>query len=356
MAAEQLTLIDLVDGMCAGNDVFMRPLLVAKDIMTTDVKSLTLDHTVNACVKHMKDLKIRHIPLIDIPYDDSANPYFVGVISERDVMRLISPSIKKVGEQEIDKRALKQLSSQIVSRKPKTVSPDTPIDEVISILLDNRIDMVPVLSASELVGIITTYDLLKVFIEFNEVVAQLYQKLNESSQAGELASTETSDTKTLSMLMSQTAQDIMTKQVISLLPYDKLEMAIDLMQEHQCRHVPVTDEDGKLLGIISDRDVLRHLHYTGKREIGKQKKFREHLFKAEPDFVNLKMTLIKIMKLRVTYVLSSVSTCDAARTLQKLKRSCLPVVDEQKKLLGILTMTDLLRALLAIYGGKAKGR
>ena len=48
------------------------------------------------------------------------------------------------------------------------------------------------------------------------------------------------------------------------------------------------------------------------------------------------------------------STYSAAEILRKLRVSCLPVVDEQNTLLGIVTMTDLMSALLAVYGERAE--
>jgi CBS domain-containing protein len=284
--------------------------------------------------------------MVDIPCDDNAKPYFVGIISERDVLRLISPSVKTTSDQEIDKRALRQLLAQIVTRKPKTVSPDTPIAEVLTLLLDNHFDMLPVLDEADVVGIITTTDLLKIFLKLDKVVCQLSPDLNKTAYPG--------DANVLSLWTSQTVHDVMTKQVISLLPQDDLATAIDLMQEHKFRHIPIINEDGKLRGIVSDRDVLRQLHYAGKRPMGKESKFRDHLFRADPNFINLERPLIRMMTRTVTHVLPGMSVCDAAKILYELRLSCLPVLDEQKNLLGILTMTDLMSALLAIYGNKAE--
>ena len=54
MVTEQLALVDLIDDMCAGNDVVLKPIRFARDIMTKEVRTLTLDHSVNACIKLMK--------------------------------------------------------------------------------------------------------------------------------------------------------------------------------------------------------------------------------------------------------------------------------------------------------------
>ena len=356
MATEQLTLLDLIDDMSAGNDVVLQPIRFARDIMTKEVRTLTLDHSVNACITLMKALKIRHLPLVDVPYGENEKPYFVGVVSQRDVLRVISPSVKAPGEQKIDKRALRQLLAQVVARKPQTASPDTPIPEVIMAMLDNHCDMIPVLAETKLVGIITTVNIIKIFSRLDKAVHKLYPALDKAAKPGDLVSAAPGDAKPLFLWISQTAREIMTRPVISLTPQDDLAEAINLMQDNKFRHIPIIDEYGKLQGIISDRDILRHLHYAGKRPMGRQMKFREHLFRVDPEFVNLKLPLERIMTRKVTHILPDNSTCDAAETLRNLRVSCLPVVDEQNNLLGIVTVTDLMSVLLAVYGEKVQER
>jgi len=350
MATEQLALLDLIDDMSAQKNVVLKPIRFARDIMTKKVRTLTLDHSVNACIKLMKALRIRHLPLMDISYDEKTKPYFVGIVSQRDILRLIAPSVKKPGEEEvIDKRALRQLLAQVVARKPITVAPDTPIPEVIMTMLDNHIDMVPVLTDTEVVGIITAMDIIKIFFRFDKILRKLYPKLNKATQPDDLAATVPDDAKPLCLWMSKPVRQIMTRQVFSLSPQHDLAEAINLMQENKFRHIPIIDENGKLQGIISDRDILRHLHYAGKRPMGRQKKFRDHLFKVDPKFVNLKMPLERIMTQKLTHISPDSSTYSAAETLRKSKVSCLPVADDQNNLLGIVTMTDLMSALLDAY-------
>lgn len=106
MANVQFRLIDLIDDMCDGKDVFFRSVRVAKDVMTNDVKTLTLDDTVEVCLKFMKDKEVRHVPVMDIPTEEEGKPYFVGVVSERDMFRQVSPYVGKVGEEDTDSKAL----------------------------------------------------------------------------------------------------------------------------------------------------------------------------------------------------------------------------------------------------------
>ena len=341
MATKQLTLINQIKDMCTGNDVVYQPPKYARDIMTEEVRTLTLDDTVGACIRLMKTLGFHHIPLMDIPYEGDKTPYFVGVVSQRDVLRMAPLFLEKTGGKEVDKRAMRQLLAQVVERETKTVLPKTPIAEVITTMLDNHIDMVPVVVAKEVVGIITTTDIIRVFHKLTKALHKLCPEVNDSRLPAAA--------NPLRKWISQTVRDIMSEQVISLMPEDDLFRVVDIMQDSKFRHIPVTDEDGKLQGIISDRDILRYLHYAGRRPLQRQKKFRDHLFRADPGFVNLMMPLEMVMTSKVTHILPEASAHSAAKKLLKSKVGCLPVVDDQNNLTGIVTTADLMSTLLTIY-------
>ena len=141
----------------------------------------------------------------------------------------------------------------------------------------------------------------------------------------------------------------MTEQVICMEPQDSLAKAIEVMQTEKFRHVPIIDEQGKFVGLVSDRDILRNLPFAGKRPLLPAKKFREHLFATDSWTENLQQPLESVMAQKVLHILPGCSVCKAADTLYSKKISCLPVVDKQEKLLGIVTVTDLMRALLWAY-------
>jgi len=149
MANGQYRLIDLIDEMRNGRDVIFQSIHLVKDIMTCNVKTLTLDDTVETSLEFMKDNNVRHIPIMDVLTEEGEKPYFVGIVSQRDVFRQISPYIGKIGDAETDSKALHQQLGQIVTRNPKSVSPETEIPEMLTIMVDNHIDMVPVLSDGE---------------------------------------------------------------------------------------------------------------------------------------------------------------------------------------------------------------
>jgi CBS domain-containing membrane protein len=363
----QLKLIDVIEEMClsrldsakratTGTEkvVCFQPMRLARDIMNTDVKTLTLDHTVSHCLRFMKGRRVRHVPVVDLPNEGETKPYFVGVVSERDVLRLNEPDVEVINKQNKDQRSLRQLLVNIVARKPKSASPQTSVQEVIMIMTSHHIDMVPVLDDADLVGVITTTDLMKLFFKLDEVIHKLCPELNKGAAPVDMASESVAKANILSSWISRGVQKIMTEQVISLEPQDDLARAIEVMQDEEIRHIPIMDEQEKFVGLVSDRDILRNLPYAGRRPPSPPKRFREHLFATNTWTKCLLLPLESIMVRKVLHISPGCSVCEAAQILYKKKISCLPVIDEQEKLRGIVTVTDLMRALLTAYEPAAK--
>lgn len=349
MENEQFKIIDLIEQICSEKGFCPEPMRVARDIMNTNIKTLTLDHTVNQCLQFMKGCRIRHAPVVDLPYEGETKPYFIGVVSERDVLRLNAPDSEENGKQKKDQRALGQLLLQIVTRKPKFVSPQTPVQEVIKVMTCNHVDMVPVLEGADLVGIITTTDLIKLFFRLEDLIHKLCPKSNKDLPPFETASNSSSKARILYTWIFRTVQEIMTEQVISLESQDYIARAIEVMQTEECRHIPIIDEHGKFIGLVSDRDILRNLPYAGKRPPSAPKKFREHLFAADSWTTNSLIPLENIMVRNVSHISPSCKIREAADILYKERISCLPVIDKQENLRGILTVTDIIRELLSAY-------
>jgi acetoin utilization protein AcuB len=351
MTKHQSRLIDIIDDMCETKDVLYHLVRTVKDIMTYNVKTLTLDDTIGMCLEIMTENKIRHIPVFDITTDKEARPYFVGIVSQRDVFRQISPYLGKDAKADSDMMALRQLLAQIVTRKPKYASPETPIQDATKLMVENRVDSVPVLSENDLVGIVTSTDVLKLFVRLHAIG----QLCDEKAKTGPrrrfvdmLAGNSDKAIWALSSVLG-TVKDIMTEQVVSLEEHDNLDKVMKVMQKGKFRHVPVVNKKNKLIGIISDRDVLRLLPFRKSQRRPKSDVFRAELFDVEPKEPVIWQQVYRIMNRDVIHVQPSCSFQDAVKMLHDMKISCLPVTDGNKKLLGIATVTDVMRGLLAAY-------
>jgi CBS domain-containing protein len=123
----------------------------------------------------------------------------------------------------------------------------------------------------------------------------------------------------------------MTSDVLVVSPDDPVSRVQDLMEEKRIRHVPVVDEDRALVGIVSERDLLR-------RAIG-----------ADMDLpLSLRTDVLSALKVRdvmtwdVETVDVDVDVASAAQILLENKYGSLPVVEEGE-LCGILTEADFVR-------------
>ncbi len=125
-------------------------------------------------------------------------------------------------------------------------------------------------------------------------------------------------------------REIMKTDVITVTPETKLCEAYKLMNEKKIRHLPVL-EDGKLAGIITDRD----LRYA-------TSKLAESPFSAEEE-------VRKVMTVKVITAHPDDPIENAAQIMRDLKISSLVVI-ENDDLAGIVTGIDLLDALLLLTG------
>ena len=122
-----------------------------------------------------------------------------------------------------------------------------------------------------------------------------------------------------------TINEIMTTDLITLPDTATLEDAIRLMTKKNIRHIPVLDDDGKLTGLATQRDILAATDSTlrGKEE------------RTNP----VDIALAKVMTKNVVTVDIDVSLRSVALHLQQHKYGCLPVVSKGK-LKGIVTDSD----------------
>jgi len=349
MVDERISVIDLIEKMAGRIPLSLMPMRTAGDIMNAEVKTLTLDHTVEAFCRFMEIYRVRHAPVVDYPDGDKSSPEFIGIVSERDVLRLSVPRTEEIDLEEIDPRATRQLLTQIVARKPKSVSPTTSMHDVIETMLDNHVDIVPVQDETGLAGIITTTDMLRWTVKLGEAFEALLDTSEDNNLFDDLELSHADAARAFHSFAGITAGDAMTADVVSMGSADVLGSAKDMLQQHRFRHMPIVDEQGALVGIISDRDILRQLPFAGRRPPRDRGEFRSHLFKVDKSSISLKIPLERIMTREVSCVLAEAKLSDAALTMRKQKISCLAVVEGGRKLCGIITVVDIMRSLLPLY-------
>ncbi|MGD0992729.1 MAG: CBS domain-containing protein [Gemmatimonadales bacterium] len=124
-------------------------------------------------------------------------------------------------------------------------------------------------------------------------------------------------------------RDHMTAKVFTIRMDKKLLAVDEIMGWAHIRHVPVVDEKGKLVGLVSQRDVLRAtLSDLASTQVDRRNQLGH-------------VTLAQVMRREVLTIGPDEDVQMAARLMRQHKYGCLPVVDDSR-LVGIITEHDLL--------------
>ena len=144
------------------------------------------------------------------------------------------------------------LVRDIMTRTPRTVSPDAKLQEVASIMCLYRIPAIPVVDKDgKLVGNISEMDLLKNLFPTTEDI-----------MAGDAVLEIERMMPNYSASMEHCVSDMMVKNPISVSPEQHVLKAAAKMTSHRFRRIPVTDGDGRLVGVMSLGDVHKAVFHS----------------------------------------------------------------------------------------------
>lgn len=136
----------------------------------------------------------------------------------------------------------------------------------------------------------------------------------------------------MSELRDRPVSEIMQTQVSVLGCDEHLDLVDDIMKYGRIRHMPVLKE-GRLVGILSNRDLLA-ASLSQTLDFGPKQR---RTFLRSVD-------VSEVMKSDVVTIAPTTPIGEAARVLLDRKIGCLPVVNDEDELVGLVTETDLLRA------------
>lgn len=128
------------------------------------------------------------------------------------------------------------------------------------------------------------------------------------------------------------AEEVMTGPVVTLTPDADLVDAWKLICEKRFRHVPVLSPEGALVGIVSDRDILLRAALISATQTTQT---------GHPGG-----TIREIMRTPVLTAAPGTEIRQIARVFFRQRIGAMPVVDERGRLVGMITRSDILRALI----------
>jgi len=252
-------------------------------------KAITIQATDN--LSDARDIMLKHnISRIVVVRNDTP----LGMITEKGIASYL---YKEIGESLDEIRTSKVITKHIIS-----VSKDTPIYECAKIMIDNKISSLII--PNHEMSIFTKSDLVRLY-------AENYKQINN-------------------------VRDFMTKNVLTLLPSHSLHSALAVMLKNKVSRVIVT-KDNKPVGIITSRDLMPITAFV---EGDKFEKTVDNL-----SGIGHVMLARDVMKKPIS-ITDTADLAVAAQIMNDKRISGLPVIDSENNLNGIVTRTDIVKALL----------
>lgn len=156
-------------------------------------------------------------------------------------------------------------------------------------------------------------------------------------------------------------KDGMTTYVLTVSPETNLEEAYDLLEKHGIRRFPVVGQEGTLIGVVSISDIKMvlvplwrgrplpsplkqgRLKPKSSKKSGKNGQEIEYHLPSE-------LTVADVMTEEVFTIHPFQNVAEAARLIHRHKIGGLPVVDEQGKVVGVITAMDLFEIFIKVMG------
>jgi len=117
---------------------------------------------------------------------------------------------------------------KIMTTNPVVAEPSNSIKDVTELMKKNTLQQIPVVKSGKLVGLITSYD--------------LWNHIRQNSEAD-----------------NASIQDVMTSNVLTLRPKDKVGTAAELFIDRRFKTLPVVNLDNDLKGVVTAFDVIKHV-------------------------------------------------------------------------------------------------
>ena len=258
-----------------------------KNLMSTSLITIDKDQSLADALKLLRKNRISRLPVLN-------NKELTGIISERDIA-------KKLGSSKYESMPASRLHvSSVMVKDIISVPQSMRLAEVANIMLENGIGSVPVIDDGKMVGIVSKADFVTMAIdgEYDNICTK----------------------------------EIMTKDVISVSPSERLIHARRVSIDAKVGRLPVIDDE-ELVGMITSKDLMRAF-------IDFRKKVPERYQKSQ-----IKEVLVEyIMSRNPLVVTKDHSISDVAKIMIETGYNGLPVVEDDK-VIGIITQTDILRLI-----------
>lgn len=136
----------------------MEPLVPVSDIMIKNIIGLTLSDNIETVEPLFKRYKIKHLPVV-------SGGVIIGMVSYTDVLRISQSELQSNGGNAHPINLKNYTVEQVMSKDITAITSNTSIKDATKILANKEFHALPIVDNGELMGIITTRDLLKYFLK-----------------------------------------------------------------------------------------------------------------------------------------------------------------------------------------------
>lgn len=237
--------------------------------------------------------KIRALPVVQ-------NEALVGIITRRGLLRLDLSPLNAAGWQNGGVVLAEEAVGDIMTRGPVTITPGASMAKAARIMLENKFTALPVLEGGRLVGILTNSDLMRC------IIAE-YPGLKKVIPV----------------------QNYMSDEVVTVEEDTTLLEAHRLMGTKRIRSLPVL-RAGQLVGLVTRTDLM-----------GSDPSRMASRNNQDLSLQVLTQPVARCMTRSVLTIAPTAPVTEAAELMLTRKIHCLPVLDAEQKLVGIITESDL---------------
>ncbi len=298
-----------------------------RDVMSREVHKVQADTPLAEAVELLLDKVYRALPVVD------QEGRVIGILTDGDLLNkadlLAISAQRELNEAEISKelhhlRQTGQTVGECMTPTPVTVTDDTTIAQAVKVMVEHNIKRLPVVDVQgRLVGMVSRIDVLRALSQ--PPVAESPRKSPPPGQyvrVGEVMMT-----------------NIPTARINA-----SLAEIVDLLVGHAHRRVVVVDEQRRVVGIITDGDLIKRASAEERGGIIQSLTRRLPLGQAE-SFQLSQRTAAEVMTGQVVTVTPETSLREALRLLLEHKIKRLPVVDTDGRLVGLVGRGGVLQAL-----------
>ncbi|MDI6719477.1 MAG: CBS domain-containing protein [Methanomicrobiales archaeon] len=276
--------------------------MTVADFMTTDVVSVEIPGSRDDVLKILKRTGISGVPVLK-------DGKLVGIITRKDLLR-------KSEETQL---------GLLMSQNPVSVARDTPLDEAARLMIAHNVRRLPVVEDGSLAGIISVADLIT-------AIAQ--------------------------MRIKQEIKDLYTSHTFALWEETPLCLVGRIMEISGFDAIPILDEEGKLSGIITERDLIRNSSVEDSIQTSDfsngtdddewtWESIRDlHTLTYGVSRIKLPPRPVKSAMIRnVVMVPLNAEVSDCALKMKRARVDQLPVVNSDKELVAMLFDRELIKVL-----------